>query len=99
MADQQAIRKAVDRRFSRLRGQLFTLTEASLPEPQQEAFKRQIKSITQTAWRGVVYDAGLALIVDTEPGILVVVETEAEAATENLVEILAAEASKEGQHE
>lgn len=57
MVDQ--MREVVDRHFKRLRGKLFTLTEASLPEPQQEAFKREIKVVTQAAWRGIILDAGL----------------------------------------
>lgn len=52
-------RGAVDRRMKRLRGELYALVEASLPEGQQEGFKRAVKQYTQTTWKGVLRDAGL----------------------------------------
>lgn len=61
MAEQQLTREVVDKHFKRLRGKLFTLTEASLPGSQQEAFKRQIKVFTQAAWHGIILDAGLSM--------------------------------------
>lgn len=52
-------RGAVDRRMKRLRGELFALGEASLPEGQQEGFKKAVRQYTQMTWKGVLRDAGL----------------------------------------
>jgi len=48
----------LDLHFRKLRGKLFSLTEASVPGSQQESFKQFIKTYTQDAWSSIGKDAG-----------------------------------------